>query len=171
MKQEEKDLVMKDFCDGKYQILVATTVIEVGLDIPNATVMLIEGANRFGLAQLHQLRGRVGRSDKQSYCLLIPETEDQIENERLAVMAETNNGFILAEKDLQQRGPGEFLGERQSGFAQFKMANISDIHLIEKAREQAQKLFLIDPDLSKPEHALLKNDMEFFWSNKSNDIS
>lgn len=171
MKQEEKDRVMQDFRDNKFPVLVSTTVIEVGVDIPNATVMLIEGANRFGLAQLHQLRGRVGRSDAKSYCLLIPESDDQIENERLSAMAETNNGFILAERDLQQRGPGEFLGERQSGFAQFKMASISDIHLIEKAREQAQYLFSIDPDLSLKEHQALKNNMEFFWSNKTTDIS
>lgn len=171
MKQDEKDRVMQDFRDNKFPILVSTTVIEVGVDIPNATVMLIEGANRFGLAQLHQLRGRVGRSNVKSYCLLIPESDDQVENERLSAMAETNNGFILAERDLQQRGPGEFLGERQSGFAQFKMASISDIHLIEKAREQAQYLFSIDPNLSLQEHQALKNNMEYFWSNKTTDIS
>jgi ATP-dependent DNA helicase RecG len=171
MKQEEKDRIMQEFRDKKYPILVSTTVIEVGVDIPNATVMLIEGANRFGLAQLHQLRGRVGRSDIKSYCLLIPETDDQVENERLSAMVETNNGFILAERDLQQRGPGEFLGERQSGFAQFKMASITDIHLIEKAREQAQSLFEIDPDLTAMEHQSLRNNMEYFWSNKTGDIS
>lgn len=171
MKQTEKDQVMQDFRDGKFPILVSTTVIEVGVDIPNATVMLIEGAERFGLAQLHQLRGRVGRSDMKSYCLLIPGTDDHVENERLSAMAETNNGFILAERDLQQRGPGEFLGERQSGFAQFKMASLSDIHLIEKAREQAQLLYEIDPELSAMEHQSLKKNMDFFWNNLPGDIS
>ena len=116
MKPDEKDEAMLKFRDGKYDILVSTTVVEVGVDVPNATVMLIEGADRFGLAQLHQLRGRVGRGMEQSYCLLIPTHEDDAENERLQAMAESNDGFVLAERDLQQRGPGEFLGTRQSGY-------------------------------------------------------
>ena len=99
---------MLAFREKQYDILISTTVVEVGVDVPNATVMLIEGANNFGLAQLHQLRGRVGRSQAQSFCLLIPDHEDAAENERLKAMAETNNGFVLAERDLQQRGPGEF---------------------------------------------------------------
>lgn len=171
MKQSEKDSIMQDFRNQKFPILVSTTVIEVGVDIPDATVMLIEGANRFGLAQLHQLRGRVGRSDKKSFCLLIPESDDNVENERLSAMVETTNGFILAERDLQQRGPGEFLGERQSGFAQFKMASLTDIHLIEKARTQAQLLFAKDPGLIAEEHQALKKNMDFFWSTRSSDIS
>ncbi len=117
MRPDEKDRVMADFRDRKYDMLVSTTVVEVGVDVPNATVMLVEGANHFGLAQLHQLRGRVGRGAQQSYCLLIPDHEDAVENERLQAMAETNDGFILADRDLQQRGPGEFLGTRQAGFA------------------------------------------------------
>jgi ATP-dependent DNA helicase RecG len=112
MRPQEKDDVMLKFRDRKYNILVSTTVIEVGVDVPNATVMLIEGADRFGLAQLHQLRGRVGRGSDQSYCLLIPTHEDAAENERLRAMSESNDCFVLAEKDLQQRGPGEFLGTR-----------------------------------------------------------
>ena len=143
---------MRRFRDGEYQILVSTSVVEVGVDVPNATVMLIEGANHFGLAQLHQFRGRVGRGAEQSYCLLIPETEDALENERLAAMEETNDGFVLAERDLQQRGPGEFLGTRQSGYSELQMANLMDVFTIEKARQQAQALFERDPELADPEN-------------------
>ena len=142
---------MKSFRNGELDILVSTSVVEVGVDVPNATVMLIEGANRFGLAQLHQFRGRVGRGSAQSFCLLIPEDEDAVENERLMVMAETNDGFVLAERDLEQRGPGDFLGTRQSGYAELQMASLTDIHLIEKARQQAQVLFDADPTLTAPD--------------------
>lgn len=171
MKAEEKDQVMKGFRDHQYDILVSTTVIEVGVDVPNATVMLIEGANRFGLAQLHQLRGRVGRGSAQSFCLLIPDKEDAIENERLAVMAETNDGFVLAERDLQQRGPGEFLGTRQAGFSELKMASLTDVRLIEKARQQAQALFQNDPDLAASENQLLVKKLQQFWGGGRGDIS
>ena len=116
-------------------------VDEVGIDVPNATVMLVESADRFGLSQLHQFRGRVGRGPDKSYCLLIPDTDNAVENERLSVMVETTDGFILAERDLEQRGPGDFLGTRQSGFHDLKMATLMDIRLIEKARNLAHKLF------------------------------
>ena len=140
LKSDEKDATMDRFRMGEFNILVSTTVIEVGVDVPNATVMLVEGADRFGLAQLHQLRGRVGRSSAQSYCLLIPAREDSAENERLQAMVESNDGFFLAERDLQQRGPGEFLGTRQSGYASgLRMASLTDLPLIEKARTQAQR--------------------------------
>jgi ATP-dependent DNA helicase RecG len=171
LRPEEKDQVMGDFRARKYDILVSTSVVEVGVDVPNATVMLVEGANRFGLAQLHQFRGRVGRAEDQSYCLLIPETEDSVENERLAVMAQTNNGFFLAEKDLEQRGPGEFLGTRQSGYSGLKMASLTDVHLIEKARTQAQRLFANDPNLSSPAHERLEKMMRRFWEGGQGDIS
>jgi ATP-dependent DNA helicase RecG len=171
MKPEEKDQVMKAFRDREYNILVSTTVVEVGVDIPNATVMLIEGANRFGLAQLHQLRGRVGRGSSQSFCLLIPDKEDALENERLSVMAETNDGFVLAERDLQQRGPGEFLGTRQAGFTDLKLANLTDVRLIEKARQQAQILFKDDCDLTAPENQLLAKKLQEFWEGGRGDIS
>ena len=164
MKPSEKDEIMLKFRDRQYDILVSTTVVEVGVDVPNASVMLIEGADRFGLAQLHQLRGRVGRGSAQSYCLLVPTHEDAAENERLQAMAETNDGFILAERDLQQRGPGEFLGTRQAGYATgLRMASLTDVQLIEKARAQAQKLFEEDADLQKPEHALLAESLQRFW--------
>jgi ATP-dependent DNA helicase RecG len=172
MKPDEKDRVMADFRDKKYDILVSTTVVEVGVDVPNATVMLVEGANHFGLAQLHQLRGRVGRGAAQSYCLLVPDHEDAVENERLQAMAETNDGFLLADRDLQQRGPGEFLGTRQAGFAStLKMASITDIPLIEKARNQAQMLFEKDPNLELPEHKLLAEALGRFWGKSSGDVS
>ncbi len=171
MTPDEKESVMKDFRNKAFDILVSTTVIEVGVDIPNATVMMIEGANRFGLAQLHQLRGRVGRGDEQSICLLIPETEDSLENERLKVMTETNDGFVLAEKDLEQRGPGDFIGYRQSGFADLRMARITDIRLIEQARSVAEELFTADPMLSNPENALLLGKVSEFWHSENSDMS
>ena len=171
MKPDEKDAVMADFCKGDVQILVSTSVVEVGVDVPNATVMLIEGANRFGLSQLHQFRGRVGRSQYQSYCILIPDTPDAAENERLAAMVETNDGFVLAQRDLEQRGPGEFLGTRQSGYSELRLANLTDIHLIEKARHHAKALFDTDPDLKAPEHQLLAGSLKRFWSLGQGDIS
>ncbi len=172
MRPDEKDQTMIKFRDREYDILVSTTVVEVGVDVPNATVMVIEGANRFGLAQLHQLRGRVGRGAAQSYCLLIPTHEDKAENERLQAMAESNDGFLLAEKDLALRGPGEFLGTRQSGYASgLRMASITDVKLIEKARGEAQKLFDQDPSLSNPEHALLADAFERFWGEGKGDVS
>lgn len=171
MKPDEKEEIMKKFRDREYDILVSTTVVEVGVDIPNATVMLIEGANRFGLAQLHQLRGRVGRGGNKSYCLLVPENEDAIQNERLEVMTQTNDGFVLAEKDLQQRGPGDFIGSRQSGFAELKMASYTDVRTIEKARQLATELIGRDPDLSSNENSLLKEKLADFWQTTSSDIS
>ena len=171
LKTDEKDLVMDKFRKNELQVLVTTTVIEVGVDIPNATVMLIEGANRFGLAQLHQLRGRVGRGSESSYCMLIPDTEDEIENQRLSVMVETNDGFILAEKDLEQRGPGEFLGTRQSGYTPLKMAALTDVQLIEKARSEAQSLFDQDPNLTDQSLAPLMEKVASFWSPGKGDIS
>ena len=172
MKPDEKDEVMLKFRDRQYDVLVSTSVVEVGVDVPNATVMLVEGADRFGLAQLHQLRGRVGRASQQSYCLLIPTHEDAAENERLQAMAETSDGFILAERDLQQRGPGEFLGTRQSGYASgLRMASLTDVALIEKARLHAQKLFEEDADLQQPEHALLSEALQRFWGEGKGDVS
>jgi len=172
LRPDEKEDVMLKFRDKEYDILVSTTVVEVGVDVPNATVMLIEGANRFGLAQLHQLRGRVGRGSEQSYCLLIPTHEDSVENERLQAMVESNDGFVLAERDLQQRGPGEFLGTRQSGYASgLRMASLTDVGLIEDARSHAQTLFKEDAMLTKPEHALLSEALERFWGDGTGDVS
>jgi ATP-dependent DNA helicase RecG len=171
MRPDEKEEVMRCFRDGEIQILVSTSVVEVGVDVPNATMMLIEGANRFGLAQLHQFRGRVGRGQALSYCLLIPDKEDALENQRLAAMEETNDGFILAEKDLEQRGPGDFLGTRQAGFSELRMAKLTDVHLIEKARAQAQALFQNDPELSKIENRPLAVRLDEFWGGGRGDAS
>lgn len=138
MNPKDKDAVMEDFRNGKYHILVSTTVIEVGVDVPNATVIVIENAERFGLSQLHQLRGRVGRSDLQSYCILIADTKAQQTRERLEIMTKTNNGFIIAEHDMKLRGPGEFLGIRQSGLPDLHLADIvEDSEILELARETA----------------------------------
>lgn len=138
LKPDEKDSVMKDFKDGKYDVLVSTTVVEVGVDVPNATVMVIENAERFGLSQLHQLRGRVGRSDLQSYCILITSSNNPETKERLGIMTQTNDGFVIAEKDLQLRGPGEFLGTRQSGLPDLIISDIvRDAKILELARNEA----------------------------------
>jgi ATP-dependent DNA helicase RecG len=171
MKGEEKDEIMSLFRDGELHILVSTSVVEVGVDVPNASVMLVEGANRFGLAQLHQFRGRVGRGTEKAYCLLIPETPDAVENERLQAMEETNDGFVLAERDLEQRGPGDFLGTRQSGYAELRMAQLTDVRLIEKARKYAQTIFAEDPELNHPNHALLASALHRFWGDAQGDIS
>jgi ATP-dependent DNA helicase RecG len=171
LKPGEKDDVMSRFHAGEYQVLVSTSVVEVGVDVPNATVMLIEGANRFGLAQLHQFRGRVGRAGDKAYCLLIPESSNGMENERLQAMAQTNDGFELADRDLEQRGPGQFLGTRQSGFNELQLASLTDVRLIEKARREALELFNKDPDLTHPEHQLLASRLERFWGGSKGDIS
>ncbi|MBO7672546.1 ATP-dependent DNA helicase RecG [bacterium] len=138
LKNSEKEKVMSDFKKGKYDILVCTTVVEVGVDVPNATFMLIENAERFGLSQLHQLRGRVGRSEHQSYCVLFSNTTNTETRERLKIMTETNDGFVIAEKDLQLRGPGEFLGTRQSGLPDLIISDIvRDAKILELARKEA----------------------------------
>jgi ATP-dependent DNA helicase RecG len=171
LKANEKEEIMAGFRDQQSDVLVSTTVVEVGVDIPNATVMMIEGANRFGLAQLHQLRGRVGRGGDQAYCLLLPETENSGENERLAAMTETNDGFILAERDLEHRGPGQFLGTRQSGFSELHMASLTDVRLIEKARKHAHDLLSGDPELNDPQHQKISQALEQLWENGQGDIS
>ncbi len=167
----DKEEVMTKFRERQIDILVSTSVVEVGVDIPNATVMLVEGAHRFGLAQLHQFRGRVGRGEAKAYCLLIPSQANAVENERLLAMVETNDGFDLAEKDLGQRGPGEFLGTRQSGYSELRLASLTDLKLIQKARHHAQALFQRDPDLSYAEHQQLADTLNRFWSSGSGDIS
>ncbi len=171
LSPKDKETVMEKFHLGEYQILVSTSVVEVGIDVPNATVMLIEGAHRFGLAQLHQFRGRVGRGTAKSYCVLISSKTASIENERLQAMVETNDGFELAERDLDHRGPGQFLGTRQSGYSELQMATLTDLSLIEKARHHAQAVFQIDPDLSFVEHQPLEQKLNRFWQINSSDIS
>ena len=170
MKGEEKEAVMAAFKRGEFDILVSTSVVELGIDVPNATVMLVEGANRFGLAQLHQFRGRVGRSEYQSYCLLLSDSSTPEAQERLQAIETTQDGFALAEKDLELRGPGEFFGTRQSGLPELTMARLSDVRILEQARAEAQALLREDPDLAKPEHRLLARKLAEFWKGES-DLS
>lgn len=170
LKADEKEAVMRSFYAGEIDILVSTSVIEVGIDVPNSTVMVIEGANRFGLAQLHQFRGRVGRGEHQSYCLLLAESVTGDAEERLSALEKTNDGFMLAEKDLEIRGPGEFFGQRQSGLPELQLASLLDMKMLEIAREEAQALFQLDPILERPEHALLHDKVAQFWQQAA-DIS
>ncbi len=160
MKGAEKEGVMHDFKDGKLDILVSTSVVEVGIDVPNATVMLVEAADRFGLAQLHQFRGRVGRGEKQSYCMLLSENPSEYGQERLKAIEEISDGFLLAEKDLELRGPGEFFGTRQSGLPDLKMAKLSDTQLLEIARREAKILFEEDPGLKSAEHQAIARELK-----------
>ena len=163
MKNEEKEAVMKAFRQGELHILVATSVVEVGIDVPNATVMLVEGAERFGLAQLHQFRGRVGRGEHPSYCILLSNADSGESVERLKALEETQDGFVLAQKDLELRGPGDFLGTRQSGLPPLHLAQLSDVHTLEIARAEAERLFTTDPSLSQPEHQGLRQQVTRFW--------
>lgn len=164
LSAREKDDVMRAFRDHQYDILVATAVIEVGIDVPNATTIVIEGAERFGLAQLHQFRGRVGRGHHQSYCILISDSDNQQSKERLAALEQTTDGFKLAEIDLQLRGPGEFFGTRQSGTPDLKMAQQGDTRLLAEARALADAILADDPELKRPEHDLLRRKVNDFWA-------
>lgn len=170
LKGEEKEAVMAAFKRREFDILVSTSVVELGIDVPNATVMLVEGANRFGLAQLHQFRGRVGRSEYQSYCLLLSDSSTPEAQERLRAIETTQDGFALAEKDLELRGPGEFFGTRQSGLPELTLARLSDVRILEQARTEAQAFLRDDPDLSKPEHRLLARKVKEFWGGEG-DLS
>jgi ATP-dependent DNA helicase RecG len=163
LKPSDKENAMRNFRSGEFHILVATPVVEVGIDMPNATVMLIEGADRFGLAQLHQFRGRVGRGEHQSYCILLAESPSPESRERLSLLESVHDGFVLAEEDLRLRGPGDFFGIRQSGLPDLKMARLSDMKLLELARKEAIKIFKVDSSLSSPEHKLLKEQMVRVW--------
>ncbi|MBV9259189.1 MAG: hypothetical protein JO215_14335 [Ktedonobacteraceae bacterium] len=163
MKAAEKDAIMRRFRDAELDILVATSVIEVGIDVPNATVMVIEDSDRFGLSQLHQFRGRVGRGKYQSYCYVLSADASIQAQERLGIFQETDDGFRLAEADLQLRGPGDFFGVRQSGMPELHMADLSDTALIELTRNLATTLWESDPYLCKPEHSPLRERMHRFW--------
>ncbi|MFQ5944745.1 MAG: ATP-dependent DNA helicase RecG [Anaerolineae bacterium] len=164
MTPEEKDRTMRRFADGGYDILVSTSVIEVGVDVPNATVLLAEGADRFGLAQLHQFRGRVGRGEAQSHCILLSEAPSHRAEARLRAIEETQDGFALADIDLEMRGPGEFFGTQQSGMLQLRLARLGDLPTLEEARGMALDIFREDPDLEKPDHRLLAERVNDFWA-------
>jgi len=171
MAAAEKDAMMQRFRDGELDILVSTAVVEVGVDVPNATVMLIEGADRFGLAQLHQFRGRVGRGEHQSYCILVVETASAEAWKRVSLLERSLDGFELAEEDLKLRGPGEVFGTRQSGLPDLRVAQLSDVALLEQARRAALELFQDDPHLDLPEHRPLKEEVARLWGNKAGDLS
>jgi ATP-dependent DNA helicase RecG len=161
----EKDEVMRAFRDQQFDILVATAVVEVGIDIPNASTIVIEGAERFGLAQLHQFRGRVGRGSHQSYCILVSDNENEVTAQRLEAMENTRDGFQLAEIDLELRGSGELFGKRQSGTPDLKIARLADRELLLDARREAQHVLEADPELAREEHHLLRTQMQAFWAN------
>jgi len=163
LKAKEKERVMQDFKDKKTLILVSTSVVEVGIDVPNATVMIIENSERFGLSQLHQFRGRVGRSEHQSYCFLFTDSDTQKSIERLKAMEKTNDGFEISKIDLELRGPGQFFGMIQSGLPDITMENLTNIKLIKFAREEAQNILTADPQFKK--HPLLANALKKFSEN------
>jgi ATP-dependent DNA helicase RecG len=172
MRQEEKEAEMARFYRNESQILVSTSVVEVGIDVPNATVMLVEGANRFGLAQLHQFRGRVGRGAARSLCLLMAEETLSSEGEqRLNALVQNSDGFALAEEDLKMRGPGDFFGTRQSGLPELKLAKLGDSTSLVRAREAARLILDDDPALAQPQHALLKEQTRRYWANRQGDLS
>ena len=170
MKSDEKQFIMDGFYRGEVNILVSTTVIEVGVNVPNATLMIIENAERFGLSALHQLRGRVGRGSEKSYCVLVSDSKNKLSKERLETMCRTDNGFEISEKDLQLRGPGDFFGTRQHGLPEMKIANLyKDIPILEKVREAALKLYQADPLLDLPENGCLKKKiLDIFDKNEKN---
>jgi ATP-dependent DNA helicase RecG len=170
MKPADKDAEMKRFAEGKTNIMVATTVIEVGVNVPNASVMIIESAERFGLSQLHQLRGRVGRGAEQSYCILM--TSHKLSNDskiRMETMVRTNDGFEIAEVDLKLRGPGDIMGKQQSGVLHLKIADlVKDQNILSIARNEAINLLKKDPSMSLPEHQSVK--MVFIELSKKHNI-
>ena len=161
MKPKEKDAVMSAVVAGEVNILVATTVIEVGVDVPNAALMIIENAERFGLSQLHQLRGRVGRGKHKSYCVLVSDNDSEDVRARLSIMTKTNDGFKISEEDLRLRGPGDFFGSRQHGLPEMHVADLgADMDVMQRAQSEAQLLLATDPELALPEHAALRQSVE-----------
>lgn len=168
MKAKEKQIIMDGFAAGEIDVLVSTTVIEVGINVPNATIMLIENAERFGLAQLHQLRGRVGRGSEKSYCILVSDTKTKVAKERMKTMTESEDGFVISEKDLKLRGPGEFFGIRQHGLPELKIADLyRDMAILQEAQKAAAALLRRDRMLEAEEHQCLKKHIAGYLDGKS----
>jgi ATP-dependent DNA helicase RecG len=156
MRPDDKDAVMEQFRTGEIRVLVATPVIEVGIDVPEATIMIVEDADRFGLAQLHQLRGRVGRGPRTSFCVLLSSATTEAARDRLETMAQTSDGFVIAQRDLELRGPGELMGTRQHGLPDLRIADLlEDAPILQEAHQDAGHLLEDDADLSQPQHAEL----------------
>lgn len=171
MKNDEKQDVMERFATGEIDILVSTTVIEVGINVPNATIMVIEDAERFGLSQLHQLRGRVGRGAEKSYCVLVSNSKSKIAKKRLKIMTSTQNGFEISEQDLELRGPGDFFGTRQHGLPEFKIANLyKDMEILKEAQNATKILLENDSNLEKSENLMLKNRIDEIFSLNDNKV-
>ena len=167
MKPKEKDEIMTKFKNGEIDILISTTVIEVGVDVPNANIMVIENAERFGLATLHQLRGRVGRGNFKSYCILKYKGKSELTKQRMDIMVKTNDGFVISEKDLELRGSGEFFGTRQHGLPELKIANLfSDMELLKRVQSVAVAIMEDDPELKKTENSVLKNMVDKKFSKR-----
>ncbi len=171
MKPKEKNRVMESFAAGEIQVLVSTTVVEVGVNVPNATVMMVENAERFGLAQLHQLRGRVGRGEYQSYCIFIQGNQDQI-SKRLEILNKSNDGFYIAGEDLKLRGPGDLFGIRQSGDMEFRIGDIyNDSTILKEASKAAEEILSLDPELDLEQHRSLRERMEHYSQNATENIA
>ena len=167
MRPKEKDEIMMRFKNGEINILISTTVIEVGVDVPNSTLMIIENAERFGLAQLHQLRGRVGRGKFKSYCILKYDSKSAVVQKRMDIMQKTNDGFVISEKDLELRGPGDFFGTKQHGIPEFKVANLFvDVPILKKAQQVANTILKQDPELQLEENYILKQKINKLFSEK-----
>ena len=165
MKNALKNEVMEEFSSNTIQILISTTVVEVGVNVPNATVIMIENADRFGLAQLHQLRGRVGRGDAQSYCIMINTSKSKNSKKRLEILNHSNDGFFIASEDLKLRGPGDFFGIRQSGDLAFQLGDIyQDAAVLQKASDTVKEILSKDPELESDEYKILKKQMNYFLS-------
>lgn len=172
MKAEEKNQIMERFLQNEIQVLVSTTVIEVGVNVPNATVMMIENAERFGLAQLHQLRGRVGRGDAQSYCIMINGSDSKQANKRLEILNKSNDGFYIAGEDLKLRGPGDFFGIRQSGIMDFKLGDIyQDAEVLKQASEECDRILEKDFSLDLEENFDLKKRLESYWEDRAGKLN
>jgi ATP-dependent DNA helicase RecG len=167
MKNKDKDEIMKKFKSGEINVLISTTVIEVGVDVPNATIMIVEDADRFGLAQLHQLRGRVGRGKFKSFCILKYSSNSKLVKERMNIMQKSSDGFVISEKDLELRGPGEFFGTKQHGIPEFKIANLfKDLNILKKVQEVAFNLLKKDPNLKDEENSGLRAKIDNFLKNR-----